>query len=338
MKISFLVTYYNQEAFVRQSLDSILAIEKPGDWEILVGDDGSSDGTVKAVREYTEKDPDHIRLYVMPREAGRKYDPVRRASENRLNLVDRCTGDCFCTLDGDDWYFDTAFVREAAEVLEQHPEVTVVSFGYRYALNGELKEEMLLPEDAAGIVETERYVRGMYIHSGACVHRTAWPKERTAELRAFGSYDDNDIVMNGLRYGKMYQIRRAVYAYRQTEESIYNTMTPAEKAVLNTKGYDLGRMILGVEYTGALQDRYSAQLVLMYLHRKDLREILGEDRSARYLESCRAWKDSVCAGLLRWKELDGAERKAIRKVILQAARMQPVRCAKTAARKLLRKA
>ena len=70
MKVSFLVTYYNQESFVRESLDSILALEKPGEWEILVGDDGSSDGTAAAVREYVDADPEHIRLFVMPREAA----------------------------------------------------------------------------------------------------------------------------------------------------------------------------------------------------------------------------------------------------------------------------
>ena len=41
MKISFLVTYLNQETYVRQSMNSILTIEKPEEWEILIGDDGS---------------------------------------------------------------------------------------------------------------------------------------------------------------------------------------------------------------------------------------------------------------------------------------------------------
>ena len=52
MKVSFLVTYYNQREYVKQSMDSILAIDKPCDWEILVGDDGSSDGTIEEVNRY----------------------------------------------------------------------------------------------------------------------------------------------------------------------------------------------------------------------------------------------------------------------------------------------
>ena len=49
MKISFLVTYYNQKEYVKPSLDSILAIEKPCDWEIIIGDDGSTDGTIEII-------------------------------------------------------------------------------------------------------------------------------------------------------------------------------------------------------------------------------------------------------------------------------------------------
>lgn len=71
MKISFLITFYNQETYVSQALDRILAIEKPCEWEILVGDDGSSDGTVEAVQSYTKKYPKNIFLHIMPREPGK---------------------------------------------------------------------------------------------------------------------------------------------------------------------------------------------------------------------------------------------------------------------------
>ena len=92
MKISFLVTYYNQKQYVAQSLESILAIRKPCEWEILVGDDGSSDGTQDVVREYIRRYPDNISLHIMPRDPAVKYAPVQRASANRINLLEKATG------------------------------------------------------------------------------------------------------------------------------------------------------------------------------------------------------------------------------------------------------
>ena len=49
-KITFCITYYNQQEFVAQSIESILALDKPCDFEILIGDDGSTDNTIEKVK------------------------------------------------------------------------------------------------------------------------------------------------------------------------------------------------------------------------------------------------------------------------------------------------
>ena len=56
MKVSFLVTYYNQQDYVEESMNSILNIKKEFDWEILVGDDGSTDGTLEKIEEFVKQE------------------------------------------------------------------------------------------------------------------------------------------------------------------------------------------------------------------------------------------------------------------------------------------
>ena len=147
MKVSFLVTYYNQREYVKQSMDSILAIDKPCDWEILVGDDGSSDGTIEEVNRYVEQYPEKIKLYVMPRESEKKYDSVRRASANRLNILEKCSGDIFCTLDGDDFFCDIEFVKEAIEIFRENSDISVVAFGFKYFQETVFSRDYTLPSD-----------------------------------------------------------------------------------------------------------------------------------------------------------------------------------------------
>lgn len=52
MKISFCITYYNQEQYVKDSIKSILSLEIPIDFEVLIGDDGSSDGTLNKIEAF----------------------------------------------------------------------------------------------------------------------------------------------------------------------------------------------------------------------------------------------------------------------------------------------
>lgn len=321
MKISFLVTYYNQKKYVRQSIDSILAIEKPCDWEILVGDDGSNDGTTDVVKEYIAQYPENISLYIMDREPEKKYEIVRRSSANRLNLIDHMTGDFFCTLDGDDHYCHTGFVVQALKVFEENPQVSVVSFGYqKFTDKGNVLSEHAL---TAGLLDTAFYLEsGLYTCAGACVYRNYMSQERKDFLHKLAYYDDNDIVINNLVYGPMYACSPIVYAYRQTENSTYNAMDWAEKIILNVQGYDVERQIIQ-GYDDALEKRYYYCLLWGYFLRKKLKRLLGEDKWQRYLQGCAKIPDSLTYRLLHCAEDPKYEASKLHKESLQLFKHRP---------------
>lgn len=325
MKISFLITYYNQEAYVRQSMDSVLAIEKPEEWEILVGDDGSSDKTREIVNEYIQQDPEHIRMYVMPRKEGEKYDPVLRASASRLNLLEHCSGDCFCVLDGDDFYTDTAFALEAIEVLEKDKNVALAAFGYREYTDGVFGPFHGLKTPDRTIVAKRDYLRNCYIHAGACVHRNGRNGERLEKLKKTGYFDDNNIVINTLNDGEMYYIAKPVYAYRQTSGSTYNRMDLVEKGMLNVQGMDVDLKLMNSLWRKDLISRYAGPLITVWVNRGRLREILGDAKYNKYLEGCRRIGDSIGEILLTWKTADEKNRKEIRQLVREAERDNPVR-------------
>ena len=46
MKISVMITSYNLQDYIDAAIESVVRQEMPCDWEILIGDDGSTDGTV----------------------------------------------------------------------------------------------------------------------------------------------------------------------------------------------------------------------------------------------------------------------------------------------------
>ena len=234
MKISFLVTFYNQEQYVKKNLDSILSIDISCDWEILVGDDGSSDGTLNVVNAYIEKYPENIKLFTIPRDKYVEYDSVSRASLNRLNLLSNCSGDYFCLIDGDDYYIDKAFIQESIEAFSTNSNISVVSFDYCYLINGKIRKRSNLNGSFNNeIIDKHTYLRKLYYHSGSCVYKVAWDSSRINYIRELGYFDDNDIVINSLNFGEMFHVDRPIYVYRQTGKSIYTSMDDIKKALLN---------------------------------------------------------------------------------------------------------
>ena len=332
MKISFLVTFYNQEKYVRESIESILSIEKPYEWELLVGDDGSDDRTVEIINDYISQDIDHIHLYIMPRDKDKQYDSVKRASANRINLFEHSTGDCFCVLDGDDCYCDKKFAIEAIKVLEKKQDVSVVSYGYREF--GIVDKECQLPDGMEGYIDTEQFVSCFYLPAGACVHRSK--KESIEHIKKIGWFDDSNILMNSLSIGKMYYINRVIYAYRQTGVSLYSSMTSLEQAVLNVQSYDVDMWITKGQFDRALRKRYAGAILKLYYCRKHIQTRLGEKKKDCYYNNSQIIENSLSADLLDYYSLSNKKKKKTKAFISLIEKENPKYALKIRLNEILR--
>lgn len=93
-KLSVIVTAYNIEAYLAQCLDSVIG-QSLADLEIIVVDDGSTDGTVGIIRDYAERD-DRIRPILF---GENTIGGVASAANAGL---DAATGDYIGFADGDD--------------------------------------------------------------------------------------------------------------------------------------------------------------------------------------------------------------------------------------------
>lgn len=315
MKVSFLVTFYNQEQYVNECLDSILKIYKPCEWEILIGDDGSTDGTVEAVKKYIEKYPNNIELFISERNEF-ENDFVKRASLNRLNLLSRSTGDFFCTVDGDDYYCDINFLVKAIDIFNKRKDISIIMFGYKYFYgnNNEKNEIKLLSK--TGDIRTEEYIEKMYVHAGACVHRNAMSKNEIDRINKIGYFDDNDIVMNSLNYGNIFFIDDVVYAYRQDNNSIYNSKNKLEKALLNVQGHCVDTLILKNSYIKHLENRNSYSILYLYLNRKKIKENVRRKQYEIYVDYAKVYTNTIIGNIINYDLLSTNIKKQLFKNII----------------------
>jgi len=92
-KVSVCVITYNQEKYIDQCLQSILDQETDFDFEVIVGDDCSTDGTLDIVKKFVESYPSTFRLILQDKNTGggKNYLDVHAAA--KCSYVTHIDGD-----------------------------------------------------------------------------------------------------------------------------------------------------------------------------------------------------------------------------------------------------
>ena len=117
--VSVITPVFNAERYIGAAIESVLG-QSASDWELLVIDDGSTDGTPDVVREYAG-DP---RLRVVRREH-------RGLSAARNEGVSKATGRLLAFLDADDLW-RPEYLERMVSMLDRKPEAVLAFAGWRY--------------------------------------------------------------------------------------------------------------------------------------------------------------------------------------------------------------
>jgi glycosyltransferase involved in cell wall biosynthesis len=141
--------FFNAAPFIAEAVDSLVQ-QTCVDWELLLVDDGSSDGSARIVAAYAERMPDRVRFL-------RHADGGNHGIAASRNLAIRhARGRYLANLDADDVWEPERLARHMA-VLETHPAVDVV-------ISSELYWYSWAPGNEAGLLrdrDRDR-VRGPY--------------------------------------------------------------------------------------------------------------------------------------------------------------------------------
>ena len=122
--ISVLVTTYNQEKTIARTLDAILAQQCRWPVEIVLAEDGSTDLTPDICRQYAQRYPKRIRLLANEKNKG--------LNDNYFDALLQCSGKYIADCAGDDFWVDCHKLEKELNILESHPEVTLVHTDWLY--------------------------------------------------------------------------------------------------------------------------------------------------------------------------------------------------------------
>lgn len=155
IKFSIIIPVYNKAPYVRKALDSIVS-QTFSDWECIIVDDGSTDGSAAICEEYLST------LYTVhhtPYTIHLLRQPNSGVAKARNVGVENSHGEYLCFLDADDWWEPT-YLEEMSRLIETYPDAGLYGCDYFYVKNSKKK---IYPKDTEGYID---YCK-VYKHCGA---------------------------------------------------------------------------------------------------------------------------------------------------------------------------
>lgn len=122
IKLSICVATYNNKDYIAQALDSFLMQKTNFKFQIIVGDDCSTDGTTDILKEYAKKYPDIIKPIFREKNIGRDKNLL---ATNALDIYSNAKTPYIAMCDGDDYWIDEYKLQKQVDFLETHPDYSI---------------------------------------------------------------------------------------------------------------------------------------------------------------------------------------------------------------------
>ena len=111
---------YNHEPFIRQAIEGVMMQKTDFEFELVIGEDCSTDKTREICFEYQKKYPDKIRVLWWHENLRKVKHP---AGGNGVRTYAHCRGEFIAYCEGDDYWVDPLKLQKQVDVMRSHPAV-----------------------------------------------------------------------------------------------------------------------------------------------------------------------------------------------------------------------
>jgi GT2 family glycosyltransferase len=206
-KVTVLLPVYNGERYIAAAIESIL-VQTFRDFQLLVIDDGSEDGTFDVCAGY---DDPRITLVRNEKNLG-----LIATLNKGLNL---CRGDYIARLDCDDFSFPNRLARQV-EFMERNPEVGVCGTWFeRIAAKG---KDVVKPPVDDGVLRFLLLFHTNFCHSTIFLRRSVLESNGLLYDPDYKYAEDYDFWVRCAEYTKLAHIPEVLLSYSYHPENISN--------------------------------------------------------------------------------------------------------------------
>lgn len=221
---------YNHAKFIRQSIESVVSQQTNFPFEVVIGDDHSTDGTSAIVDEYALKYPDLIKVVRGEKNGG--------PQPNSIRILENSSGKYMAALEGDDYWIDSLKLQKQVDFMEANPDFAICFTNTRveyfdgngepYLLNQNLEKDVFELKDLIG--EKEIWFMGtatlFYTMSSIFPVQPWFHKTKSGDI---------PMIMLAARHGKIKFLPDVTAAYRKHAAGASNTDHKDDAVFLNNR-------------------------------------------------------------------------------------------------------
>ena len=148
---------YNHEPYIRQAIEGVMMQKTDFEFELVIGEDASTDKTREICFEYQKRYPNKIRVLWWYENLGKVRHP---AGGNGKRNMAHCRGELVAFCEGDDYWIDPLKLQKQVDVMRKYPNVGLVytnAVDYREG-SGQYSDWCVNDDELYGLIPGEKYV------------------------------------------------------------------------------------------------------------------------------------------------------------------------------------
>ena len=239
-ELTVIVMTYNQKDYIAKALDSVLSQKTNVDFDILIHDDCSDDGTYQIIRSYQDKFSNKIKII--------KEDERRFLKEgfNMMiynHVVPFVDSKYIAYLDGDDYWCDDNKLQLQYDFMVSHPEYSMCFHpAYQLKRDGDMSSRWFFNDkgdiDMSDVINDHP---GIKIATSSIFLTSEVFKDFSDWRKAF-PVEDVPMYMTALLYGKVHRFKEPMSVYRQFSSGSWSSqnINNKERVLIHLNGLIVG--------------------------------------------------------------------------------------------------
>jgi len=162
--LSVCIITYNHENFIAQAIESVLMQNTNFNFEIIIGEDYSTDKTREICQTFKNNYPEKIKLTLNDENIG--------MMPNFIRTLKACTGKYIALLEGDDFWTDPDKLQKQVDFLEANPGYAICFHNSNLLYEDDpLKKSLFIQHKIKSTFSLKDILKGNFIPTQSCVFR-----------------------------------------------------------------------------------------------------------------------------------------------------------------------